>query len=621
MSINVPIYTSLHQLIQSIPLGDAPAIYAPGREPMTYNGLKKQLDSIVGYLNKLGIGRNDAVAVVVPNGPEMAVSFLSIMAGAVCAPLNPNYQTKEYEFYLQDLEAKALVLPEDLDNPAREAAAKLGIPVFHLKASTQGQAGAFQLEGQPIDKPCSGGFSEAGDVALILHTSGTTSRPKIVPLSQANVMRSAHNVGRSLALTPGDRSLNVMPLFHIHGLIASLLASLNAGGSVVCTPGFAQESFWGWVTDFAPTWYTAVPTIHQSVLAAAEREPALLNAFKMRFIRSCSSSLAPQVMKRMEDLFHVPVVEAYGMTEAAHQISCNPLAQGAQKAGSVGIPAGPEAAIMDKTGGLLQQGETGEIVIKGTNVTAGYRNNPKANEENFTQGWFRTGDQGFMDEEGYITITGRLKEQINQGGEKISPREIDEVLMDHDAVNLAVTFAVPHERLGEVVAVAVVFKEGKQATESELKSFASKRLADFKVPRRIVFTHQIPKGPTGKLQRIGLHEKLPALVNPGYVPAETETEFRLAALWSQLLAIKKVGRLDNFFILGGDSILATKLVVRINAELNTEISISQLFLYPSPADLGSFIDQSPDMGDSDEFSQLLSEVEDLEDGDPLTLLE
>ena len=343
---------------------------------------------------------------------------------------------------------------------------------------------------------------------MVLHTSGTTSRPKIVPLSQKNVTASARHIKETLHLTPGDRCLNIMPLFHIHGLIAAVSASLAAGASVYCTPGFNALKFFAWIDEVKPSWYTAVPTMHQAILQRAPRNAEIIQRNRLRFIRSSSSSLPPQVLNELEAVFGAPVIEAYGMTEAAHQMASNPLPPAKHIAGSVGIAAGPEIAIMDEDGNLLERGATGEIVIRGPNVSSGYENNPKANEAGFTKGWFRTGDQGVLDGEGYLTITGRLKEIISRGGEKISPREVDEVLMDHPAVAQVVTFGLPHKMLGEEVGAAVVLREGMAASERELRDFCATRLADFKVPRKILFLPEIPKGATGKLQRIGLAEKL-----------------------------------------------------------------------------------------------------------------
>jgi acyl-CoA synthetase (AMP-forming)/AMP-acid ligase II len=342
----------------------------------------------------------------------------------------------------------------------------------------------------------------------VLHTSGTTSRPKIVPLLHRNVCASARNIRTTLRLTPDDRCMNVMPLFHIHGLMAPVLASLSAGASVACTPGFNALKFFSWLDEIQPTWYSAVPTMHQALLSRAGRNEESVARARLRFIRSSSASLPPQVLAKLEDTFGVPVVEAYAMTEASHQMTCNPLPPGVRKAGTVGPAAGPEVAVMDGEGNLLEPGAVGEIVIRGPNVTLGYENNPEANAAAFTNGWFRTGDQGVMDEDRYVTLTGRLKEIINRGGEKISPKEVDEVLMDHPAVQQVVTFAVPHDKLGEEVAAAVVLREGTEATEAEIRDFAAERLAAFKVPRTVLVLDEIPKGPTGKLRRIGLAEQL-----------------------------------------------------------------------------------------------------------------
>ncbi len=487
----------------------APAILAPDREPLDHASLRAHMHATVERLNALGIGRNDRVAIVLPNGPEMAAAFVCIGAGAATAPLNPAYRQDEFAFYLEDLNARALVLPAgEEDSPAEAAAAKLGVPVVRLVPRTDGPAGLFDLDGA-AGETTAPGLAEPGDIALILHTSGTTSRPKIVPLTHRNVTASARHIRETLALAPGDRCLNIMPLFHIHGLIAAVLTSLGAGASVYCTPGFNALKVFAWFEDAVPTWYTAVPTMHQAILARAERNRDAVAKIDLRLIRSSSSSLPPQVMTALEETFGCPVIESYGMTEAAHQMASNLLPPGRRKPGTVGVAAGPEVAVMDRAGNLLPAGTEGEVVIRGPNVTPGYEANPEANAESFTEeGWFRTGDQGVIDADGFLTITGRIKEIINRGGEKISPREVDEVLLDHPAVEQAVTFALPHDKLGEEVAAAIVLREGQSASADELRAFAAERLADFKVPRRFVFVPEIPKGATGKLQRIGLHEKL-----------------------------------------------------------------------------------------------------------------
>lgn len=484
------------------------AIQSPDRPNLTYSALRDLAKRTKNALNAAGIGQGDRVAIVLPNGPEMATAFVTIAGAATTAPLNPGYRQEEFEFYLDDLQSKALVVEKGSDSPAVTAANKLGIGVIELSTSDDRPAGDFDLQTSMHVTAADTGDANADHVALILHTSGTTSRPKIVPLNHANVCASAGNIVDTLALTAEDVCLNIMPLFHIHGLIAAVLSSLRAGGTIYCSPGFNALKFFGWMEDAKPTWYTAVPTMHQAILTRAARSMDTIKSVPLRFIRSSSSSLPPQVMAELVKTFNAPVIEAYGMTEAAHQMASNPLPPRAQKPGTVGVAAGPEVGIMSEAGEILSQGEIGEIVIRGDNVTAGYENNPKANAENFTNGWFRTGDQGVIDAEGYLSITGRLKEIINRGGEKISPREVDEVLLDHPAIQQCVTFAMPHPKLGEEVAAAVVLHEGKTADESEIRSFTAEHLADFKVPRKVLILEEIPKGATGKLQRIGLAEKL-----------------------------------------------------------------------------------------------------------------
>lgn len=494
---------------------NALAIGAPGRTWLTYGGLRALAIDVAAQLRAAGIGSGDRVAIVLPNGPEMATAFVTIAQAAITAPLNPAYRQEEFEFYLDDLKAKALVVPKDYDGPALAAAEKFGMTIMRLSSPSDAPAGHFGLAGGS-GAPAPALDPGPDDIALILHTSGTTSRPKIVPLLQSNVAASAQNIKTALALIPADRCLNVMPLFHIHGLIAAVSASLAAGASICCAPGFDALKFFGWMREAEPTWYTAVPTMHQAILTRAERNRETIEATRLRFLRSSSASLPAQVMLALADTFSAPVIEAYGMTEAAHQMTSNPLPPRAQKPGFVGVAAGPLVRIADETEDRLIDG-IGEVVISGANVTPGYEGNPEANAKSFFMAegsrWFRTGDKGGLDEDGYLQLTGRLKEIINRGGEKISPLEVDGILMDHPAVAQVVTFALPHPKLGEEVAAAVVLREGRSATEREIREFAATRLADFKVPRKIVILDEIPKGATGKLQRIGLAEKL-GLTNP-----------------------------------------------------------------------------------------------------------
>jgi acyl-CoA synthetase (AMP-forming)/AMP-acid ligase II len=503
--------SNLYELLQ-VSDDSRVAISAIGRPPLNYGQLRNQVSNIGVALNAIGTSRNDRIAIVLPNGPEMAVAFVSVAAYATAAPLNPAYTHDEFEFYISDLDAKALIVEKGSNSPAVKVAQAHNIPTVELAMQPELPAGELTLEVFECDRRnTSKNLQLAGpeDIALVLHTSGTTSRPKIVPLSHRNVGASATNIKSTLRLEQDDVCLNIMPLFHIHGLMASVLATLASGASVCCAPPFDALRFYSWLKEANPTWYTAVPTMHQAILSRAKHNEGIIEKSRLRFIRSSSSPLPPQVLHQLEKTFDVPVVEAYAMTEAAHQMTCNDLPPGVRKPGTVGRAAGPEVAIMDESAAdLLPKGQTGEIVIRGQNVTPGYENNPSANTDAFVDGWFRTGDQGFLDDDGYLTITGRLKEIINRGGEKISPREVDDVLMEHGSIQQAVTFAVPHRTLGEDIVAAIVLKDGQSADATVIRSFASERLAAFKVPRKILILDEIPKGATGKVQRIGLAEKL-----------------------------------------------------------------------------------------------------------------
>jgi acyl-CoA synthetase (AMP-forming)/AMP-acid ligase II len=466
---------------------------------VTYQSLCDQVLTMADDLASLGIKSGDRVATVLPNGLSAIVSFIAASVAGTAAPMNPGYREDEFSFYLGDTGAKLLLCPPDAAEAARKAAEIVGIPVYSLETSDTGvvrivAAPGGARNGTTVTPP------SPDDVALVLHTSGSTGRPKRVPILHRNITASAKNIVAHYSLTPDDVSLCVMPLFHVHGLVASTLSTLLSGGAVVVPPKFNPLSFWRTVRDTGATWYSAVPTIHSLLLSRAGNErPA--GSEGLRFIRSCSAALPPEMMTKMEQAFGAPVLEAYGMTEASHQMASSPRPPGARKPGSVGPGTGVEIGIMDDAGKLLGVEERGEVVIKGPNVVSGYENNPEANAKSYTDGWFRTGDQGFLDADSYLTLTGRLKELINRGGEKIGPREIDEVLLAHPAIAEAVAFGVPHATWGEEVAAAVVLKEDSAATEPELLAFCKERLADYKRPKKFYIVETIPRTATGKIQR------------------------------------------------------------------------------------------------------------------------
>ena len=470
---------------------------------LTYGEFKKFNEKLSRQLSAQKFKNEDRVAIVLPNGPYMATAFLGMSSYMSAAPLNPTYTQEEFEFYLNDLKPKFVIVEFNSSNEVIKAAKNLKIPICELKVTKNNPLGTFQLFENEEDYINPSSETEA----LVLHTSGTTSRPKIVPLTNKNIFSSADNIARSLNLNSSDHCLNIMPLFHIHGLIAVLAASVKVGASICTTNGFNALKFLELAKSQKITWYSGVPTMHQAILLRAEKNKILAKNLNLKFIRSSSASLPPAIFEKLKVTFKTSVIEAYGMTEATHQMTSNPLPPGLQKPGFVGLPAGPKICIMNKKNETLENGQIGEICIKGDNVTKGYEKNPEANKKSFVNEWFRTGDEGYFDQDGYLKISGRLKEIINKGGEKISPLEIDNVLMDFPYIDQAVCFGFKDKMLGEDIGAVIKLKNEKDCSINDIKLYASKRLTKFKVPKKIFIVNEIPKGPTGKLQRIGLAKK------------------------------------------------------------------------------------------------------------------
>ena len=471
-------------------------ISVPGGAEVTYAEFGDEIERVAELLAGVGVQPGRAVSIVLPNGLEFMVVFLAVArAGAIAAPLNSAYTTDEFKFYMEDAEAQLAILPLG-EHAAREAAAQLGVPTIEASLDDSDRT-MLSKGGDTLTARRDAPAPSPDDVALFLHTSGTTSRPKGVPLTHGNLAASIKNISDTYRLTPDDIAMVVMPLFHVHGLIGVSLSTLSTGGSLVVPPRFSASRFWGEQKDSGATWYSAVPTIHQILLARADEDGAPHSSF--RLIRSCSSALAPAVFEQLEARFGAPVLEAYGMTEASHQMSSNLLPPGDRMPGTVGKGTGVDIGIMDDDGNLVGAGGLAEVVIRGANVTHGYHNNPDANAEAFTNGWFRTGDQGFLDADGTLTLTGRLKELINRGGEKISPLEVDAALLGHPAVAEAVCFGVPHTMYGEAVQAAVVVSANTD--EDAIRAYCGEHLAGFKVPDRVYIIDTMPRTATGKIQR------------------------------------------------------------------------------------------------------------------------
>lgn len=599
--MNTPQHLCIHQLLeaQAERTPNGLAILAHGRAPLTYGRLRTHIHDVVQKLNAMGFSRNDRIALILPNGPEMAVAFLAVASTATCAPLNPTYNANELDSSLAGLHAKALIMQAGMDSPMRAIADARGIRIIELAPALDAEVGLFTITGEAQVSAAYNGLAQPEDVALLLHTAGTTSRPKVVPLTHANISTASHNLRVAFQLVESDRCLNVLPLFHTHALLTTLLTSLVAGASLVCTSGFDVSKFFAWMEEFRPTWYTAVPTIHHAILTCASLHREIIARCPLRFIRSASASLPPQMLAELERVFNTHVIETYGMTEASGSVTCNPPPLGKRKINSVGIAVGPEIAVADEVGTVLPVGETGEIIVRGASVFQGYDNNPAANASGFRNGWFRTGDQGYLDHDGYLFVTGRLKEIINRGGENISPREVEEVLMEHPAVAQVVAFAMPHAQLGEEVAAAIVLLKDTSATGREIRAFAAARLADFKVPRQFVFVNEIPKGPTGKVQRIGLAAKLGVMLpnqgqiedKAGYTAPRTPLEAELARIWAQVLGIERVGIHNDFFDLGGHSLQAVSLFVQIEKVFGKNLPLPTLFQAPTIEQLASVLCQ------------------------------
>jgi acyl-CoA synthetase (AMP-forming)/AMP-acid ligase II/acyl carrier protein len=579
------IYQMLRGAAEASP--EATAITSPGYERITYGQLIQQVDCIIKCLAEIGIARTDRIAIAMPNSAEMIAAFLGISCVGISAPLNPRSTKQEIAWFLADLPATALVIQSGATSSAALAARERRVPVFEV-APAPNAICRFTLKGPALSAPSQHTLPKSNDVALILHTSGTTSKPKKVLLTHGNLCASASSIRDSLRLTSSDRCLNVMPLFHIHGLVGALLSSLAARSSFLAAPDFNAGHFFNWMNELEPTWYTAVPAMHQAILRHARDHAETIRESRFRFIRSSSAPLPSKVREDLERAFKAPVIEAYGMTEASHQISSNPLPPCERKRGSVGMAPITEVAIVDEEGHFLTGGKIGEIVVRGANVMSGYEPE-EMNEAVFTKGWFRTGDLGYLDADGYLFLTGRLKEIINQGGEKISAREIDDALLEHPEILHAAAFAVAHPALGETVAAAVVLRDNSQVTESTIRKYLTERLADFKIPARILIVDNIPKTSTGKVRRACLAATFADLLKGVFVPPKNDLEALVAGIYADVLESQQVSSTDNFFALGGDSLRATQIISRVRSVFAVNLSIATVFAKPTVAELAEEI--------------------------------
>lgn len=579
------------------------ALESRGRSALSYEALERQIRTMVQSLNASGAGRGDRIAIVLPTGPEMATACLSVTAGAIALPLNPEYREAEFEAAFASLEPKVLLIQAEENHPARVAARARGIATLDVVVDSGTPAGCFRIVSASVLATASlTGMSSNKDLALILQTSGTTSRPKNVPLTHRNLAISTENLVRSLGLTSKDRVLHLLPMFHIGGFIDVLAAPLTVGGTVICTTGFSSSEFFSQLETSRPTWTQAVPAMIQEMVTVAETRPASVKNHSLRLLRSVSAPLPTRLMEEFEGLFQIPVIEIFGMTEAAGVITSNPLPPEARIPGSVGVPAGTRIRILDPDGSPLPPGRIGEVSVQGDSITEGYEGLPEENARAFQDRWFRTGDQGYLDEKGYLFLTGRMKDIINRGGEKVSPHEVDAVMNSHPCVAETATFPIPHESLGEDVAVAVVLKPGSDTRAEDLRSYLKGQLAYFKVPRVVHLVDFIPRGANGKLQRGRLAEALNvaalahATVRRAFIAPANPVARSLAKMWESLLTSGPVGMEDDFFSLGGDSLKAARFINELQQMGGEVLYVSAVFDAPTLAKFEQYLRQHyPDL--------------------------
>jgi len=563
-------------------VGDVEAILAPDRTSLRFAELPSRFTVIRAALNRLGIGRGDRVAIVVPRGPEMAVCYLGVAACATAIPLNPDYTEDEFHRYLQRLGPKWVIVRKGDDHGVRRAAARLGVSVVELIPLESGTAGMFVLEGEASQRPATPEWAGEEDTALILLTSGTTSIGKLMPLKHRHILAFSRGMKAAYGLGASDRGLHVMPMFHGHGLVSALAGTLATGGGVICPPGVDVASIFSHIDRLRPTWFSAAYTILQSILDQIDGYRTIAKDAHLRFIGAGSGRLDARVARALESAFEAPVLARYSTSETG-ALTFNPLPPRVRKPGTAGIPMFNEVRTIDGSGTVLGTNQVGEIVARGPGVFDGYLDDPEANAAGFINGWFRTGDLGYFDPDGYLTVTGRIKDLINRGGEKIGPAEVESVLAGHPAVRQVCVFGIPHPSLGEEVAAAVVPAVGEPASEEAIRTFARARLAPFKVPRRIFFMVSLPLGPTGKIDRGALARMCgasSAVAAPEVAAAPTapsSIEADVAALWRAVLGQRAISIDEDFFLAGGDSLKAAQLFARVRDRFGVALALRHVF--------------------------------------------
>lgn len=487
-------FESLKQLIEYRALNDGERLFAASPEKnvsLTYKQFYEIALKLAANLQAQGLRKGDRVGLVLPNGLEWAIAFFGIiLAGGAVAPFNPKFTSRELAQMQERADVQMVIYGETMIGADGAQSHFKGVE--NLDPFRIAVVGSKQRA------------HKASDEALLLFTSGSTGGPKGVVLTNQNLLAEAKFIKDGHRLTELDIVLSILPFFHVNGLVITLITTVYAGGSAVIPRKFSASKFWGWVKQYQTTWFSAVPTILSILLSKENQQEA--DTTSLRFARSASSSLPVAILEKFEELFGIPVIEAYGLSEAGSQIATNPLPPGIRKAGSVGLPAGNQIKIVDGNSQTVPYGVEGEVIVKGDNITPGYHNNPRANKESFKDGWFYTGDLGYFDEDGYLFLTGRRKELINRAGEKISPREVDEILYQLPQIETAGVVGVPDPVLGEKLIAFMKLRSGMKVSKETVIEHCRSFLADYKIPETVYFIDDFPKAPNGKIQRFKLVE-------------------------------------------------------------------------------------------------------------------
>jgi oxalate---CoA ligase len=562
---------------------DQPALVSSGFAPLSYRELQHQIDAVRSTLRRAGFGQQARIAIAMPNGPQAALAIVAVSCSAVSVPFNPRQTFPEFARCLATVRPDAVLLIKGDDSVARQAAETGGVTIVEAVQANTGFL-AFDIDG-PSTVEVASDEPDASDpeaLAFIFQTSGTTAEPKLIPFSHRNMLAAAIMLQTWYNLAPQDCCLSVSPLFYSHGLKVTVFTPLLTGGTVAFPMDASKFNYSEWFGRLKPTWYSAGPTLHRLVFDQIKSRAGAIADSSLRFVVSGGAPLPRDILDGLQHLLSVPVVEQYGTSEAA-VVASNAPPPGRSKPGTCGVPWPDTVRIVSEDGRPVSSREKGEILLGGPSLISGYLDAPELNRASFVGGRFRTGDIGSFDEDGFLTLHGRKSDLINRGGEKISPAEIDEALMSHPAVLEAAVFAVPHVRLGEDVVAAVVLRDGMTVTSVELRMYLQERVTTFKIPRRIVFRKQLPKGTTGKVLRRRLTESWKQVAeratrgDTDNKSADNELVKELTNLWERLLKVSPLSPDDDFFERGGDSLLAMYMLAELEWRTGLTIPGSILF--------------------------------------------